>query len=32
MLIDVWQEFVETKIPKLEWVPINQSEPKLKLS
>jgi hypothetical protein len=32
ILIGLWQEFGETKIPKLVWIPKDQTEPELKRS
>ncbi|TDR81916.1 hypothetical protein [Paludibacterium purpuratum] len=32
ILIGLWQEFGETKIPKLQWIPKDQAEPELKRS
>lgn len=32
ILAGLWQEFGETKIPKLEWIPKDQTEPELKRS
>ncbi|WP_250657792.1 hypothetical protein [Alkalimarinus coralli] len=32
LLVGLWQEFGETRIPPLEWIPIDQEEPELKRS
>jgi len=32
ILVRLWQEFSETHIPPLKWIPIDQGEPKLKQS